>query len=56
MDLLLQPVQVPLDGFPSFLCIDCTAQFGVIHKLAEGALDPTVDVIDEDTKEHCSQY
>ena len=39
MGPLLQPVQVPLDGFPSFQCIDCTTQLGVICKLAEGALD-----------------
>ena len=48
MDPLLQPVQVPLDGFLSFQCMDCTAELGVIHKLAEGALNATVYVIDED--------
>ena len=47
MGPLLQPVQVPLDGFPSFQCIDCTTQLGVIHILAEGALDAIVCVIDE---------
>jgi len=26
----------------------CTPHLGVIHRLAEGALDPTVDVTDED--------
>ena len=36
MGPLLQPVQVSLGGFPSFQCIDCTAQLGVIRKLAEG--------------------
>jgi len=30
MGPLLQPVQVPLDGFPSFQPIDCTTQLGVI--------------------------
>ena len=55
MDLLLQPVQVPLDGFPSFLRIDCTTQLGVICKLAEGALHATVCVTDEDVEEHRSQ-
>ena len=38
----LRPVQVPLDGIPS-----CTTQRGVIGKLAEGALDPTVHVADK---------
>ena len=51
MGQLLQPAQVPLDGFPSFQCIDCTAQLGVICKLAEGALDDIVYVIDEDVGE-----
>ena len=36
---LLRPVQVPLDDFPSFQRINCTAQLGVTRKLAEGALD-----------------
>ena len=51
----LQPVQVPLDGFPSFQCIDCTTQLGVTHKLAEGALDAITYVTDEDAEEHQSQ-
>jgi len=32
-------VQVCLDGIPSFWCVICTTQLGVICKLAEGALD-----------------
>ena len=52
---LLQPVEVPLDGFLSLQCIDCTAQLGVIHKLTEGALDAIVYVIDDDVEEHSSQ-
>ena len=39
MGPLLQPFQVPLDGFPSFQCTDCTTQLSVIRKLAEGALN-----------------
>ena len=39
---LLQPAQVPRDGFPSLQRINCTAQLGVIRKLAEGALDAIV--------------
>ena len=51
MGPLLRPVQVPLDGFPSFQCIDCTAQLGAFRKLAEGALDAIVYVIDKDIME-----
>jgi len=32
------------------------SQLDIIHKLAEGALNPPVDIIDEDTKERRSQY
>ena len=35
--------------------INCTTQLGVIVKLAEGALKPVIDVIDEDVEEHWSQ-
>ncbi|GAB0180776.1 cAMP-dependent protein kinase inhibitor alpha [Grus japonensis] len=52
----LKPVQVPLDGIPSLRCVNCTTQLGVICKLAECALDPTVYVIDEDIKQYWSQY
>ncbi|KAK4806259.1 LOW QUALITY PROTEIN: hypothetical protein QYF61_013403 [Mycteria americana] len=53
---LLQLVQVPLDDIPSFWCVNCTTQLGVICKLAEGALNPTVYVVDEDIGQHWSQY
>ncbi|KAK4831319.1 hypothetical protein QYF61_016808 [Mycteria americana] len=43
----LKPVKVPLDGIPSLQCVDCTTQLGVIGKLAEGALNPTVHVTDK---------
>ena len=36
--------------------INCTTQLSIICKLAEGTLNPTVDVIDEDVKEHWSRY
>ena len=55
MGSFLQPVQVSLDGFPSFQCIDCTAQLGIICKLAEGALDSIDYVSDKDVEEHWSQ-
>ena len=49
------PLKVPLDGIPFPLGVKCTTQLGVICKLAEGALDPTVHVTDEDIKEAQSQ-
>ena len=51
MGSLLQLVQVPLDGFPSFQHTDCTAQLGVIHKLVGGALDAIIYLIDKDVEE-----
>ncbi|KAK4831203.1 hypothetical protein QYF61_016040 [Mycteria americana] len=56
MGPLLQLVQVPLDGIPSLRRVNHTTQLGVACKLAEGALDPTVCVIDEDIKQYWSQY
>ncbi|KAK4831309.1 hypothetical protein QYF61_016798 [Mycteria americana] len=53
---LLKLVQVPLDGILSLRRVSCTTQLGAICNLAEGALDPTVYVIDEDTKQSWSQY
>ncbi|KAK4830182.1 hypothetical protein QYF61_008973 [Mycteria americana] len=53
---LLQLVQVPLDGIPSLRGVNHTTQLGVICKLAEGALNPTVHVIDEGVKQYWSQY
>ena len=51
----LKPVKVPLDGIPSLQRVDRTTQLGVIGKLAEGALNPTVYVINEDIKQYWSQ-
>ncbi|KAK4816210.1 hypothetical protein QYF61_013448, partial [Mycteria americana] len=56
MGPLLELVQVPLDGIPLLRCVNLTTQLGVICKLADSALDPTVYVIDEDTKQSWSQY
>ncbi|KAK4822727.1 LOW QUALITY PROTEIN: hypothetical protein QYF61_019724, partial [Mycteria americana] len=53
---LLQLVQVPLDGILSFWRVSCTTQLGVICKLAEGALDLAVNVIDENIQQRWSQY
>ena len=43
----LDPVQVPLDSIPSQF-VGCTTQHGVACKLAEGTLNPTVQVTDKD--------
>ncbi|KAK4810201.1 hypothetical protein QYF61_011795 [Mycteria americana] len=53
---LLKIVQVPLDGIPSLRRVNHTTQVGVVCRLAEGALDPSVYVIDEDIKQYWSQY
>ena len=52
----LKPVKVPLDGVPSLQHVDCSTQLGAISKVAEGALNPTVHVVDKDVKLHPSQY
>ena len=44
----LKPVQVPLDGILSLRFVDCTTQLGVVGKLAEGALSPTVHDTNKD--------
>ncbi|KAK4826593.1 hypothetical protein QYF61_010355 [Mycteria americana] len=52
---LLQPVKVPLDGIPSLKCINFTTQLGVISKLADGALNATVSVINKIIEQYSSQ-
>ncbi|KAK4829762.1 hypothetical protein QYF61_006486 [Mycteria americana] len=52
----LKPVKVPLDGIPSLQHVDRTTQLGVIGKLAEGALNPTVHVTNKDVKQRWSQH
>ena len=52
----LQPVQVPLDGIPSLQCVNHTTQLGVISRLAEGALNPTVHVTNKEVQQCWSQY
>ena len=47
---LLKPVQVPLDVIPSLEHVNCTPNL-VMHQLAEGTLNLTLDVINEDIKE-----
>ena len=53
---LLKPVQVSQNGIPCLRYVNRITQLSVIHKLAEGALDPTVNVIDEDVKNHWTSY
>ena len=52
----LQPVEVPLDGIPHLKHVDCTTHLGVVGKLDEDALSPTVPVIDKDVNHRWSQY
>ncbi|KAK4816309.1 hypothetical protein QYF61_014607 [Mycteria americana] len=44
MGPVLKLVQISLEGILSLRRVNCTIQLGVICKLAEGALDPTVSV------------
>lgn len=52
---LFEWIQVLLYGVPPFYCVNCSTQFGVISRLGEGMLDPTVFVTDKDVKEHWFQ-
>ncbi|KAK4819049.1 hypothetical protein QYF61_024688 [Mycteria americana] len=51
----IQPVQVPLQSLPSLKQIDTPAQFGVLCKLTEGALDPFIQITDKDIKQNWPQ-
>ena len=55
MDSLFKPVQVALDVIPSFYCVNCMAQLGVISKLDGGALSHMVKINYNDAEEHLSQ-
>ena len=52
----LKPVQDPLDGIPFLQRVNHTSQLGVVGRLAESALDPTVHVAGKDVKQWWSQY
>jgi len=52
----LQSVKVPLNGIPSLQRVNHTTQLGVIGRVAEGALSPTVYIANKDIKQHQSQY
>ena len=43
----LKPVKVPMDSIPSFQHVNHTTELGVISKLAEDALNPTVHIGDK---------
>ncbi|GAB0184399.1 hypothetical protein GRJ2_000905200 [Grus japonensis] len=53
---LIQPVQIPLQSLPALKQINTPTQLGVICKLTEGALNPLVQIIEKDIKEHWPQY
>ncbi|KAK4819907.1 hypothetical protein QYF61_014642 [Mycteria americana] len=53
---LIQPVQVPLQSLPALQQINTPAQFGVICRLSEGALDPLIQIIDKDIKQNWPQH
>ncbi|KAK4831982.1 hypothetical protein QYF61_020365 [Mycteria americana] len=52
----IQPVQVPLQSLPTLQQINTPAQLGVVCKLAEGALDPFVQITDKDIKQNWPQH
>ncbi|KAK4813127.1 hypothetical protein QYF61_011338 [Mycteria americana] len=52
----IQPVQVPLQSLPTLQQINTPAQLGVICKLTEGALNPLVQITDDDIKQDWPQY
>lgn len=52
---LVQPVEVPLDINITTWCTSCSSQFCIICELAEGALCPIVQVINEDVRQYFLQ-
>ncbi|KAK4831631.1 hypothetical protein QYF61_018571 [Mycteria americana] len=52
----IQPVQVPLQSLPPLKQINTPTQLGVVCKLAEGALDPLIQIIDKDVKQNWPQH
>ncbi|KAK4815816.1 LOW QUALITY PROTEIN: hypothetical protein QYF61_007425 [Mycteria americana] len=52
----IQPVQVPLQSLPTLKQINTPTPLGVICKLTESALDPSVQIIDKDIKENWPQH
>ncbi|KAK4831026.1 hypothetical protein QYF61_014914 [Mycteria americana] len=52
----LGPSIQPVQSLPTLKQINTPAQLGVICKLAEGALDPLIQIIDKDIKQNCPQH
>jgi len=52
----LKPVKIPVEGIAFLQCVDHNTRLGVVGKLAEGALNPTVHVTHKDVKQHWPQY
>ncbi|RMC05203.1 hypothetical protein DUI87_18387 [Hirundo rustica rustica] len=50
----IQPVQTPLQSLPTLHKINAPAQLSVICELTEGALNPFIQIIDKDIKQHWS--
>lgn len=52
----IQLVQIPLQSLSFLQQIETHTQLGVIYKLAEGAPNPFVQVIDKDIKKDWPEY
>ncbi|PKU43084.1 hypothetical protein llap_6600 [Limosa lapponica baueri] len=52
----IQPVQIPLQRLSTLQQINTPTQLGVIYILTEGALDPLIQIIDENVKENRPHY
>jgi len=53
---LLKPFYISLNGIPPLEYVNYSTQLGFICKLAEGVVNPTVNVSNEGVKEHWSYY
>ncbi|PKU26936.1 hypothetical protein llap_22760 [Limosa lapponica baueri] len=52
----IQPIQIPLQSPSSLKQVDAPTRLGVTCKLTEGALNPLVQIVDEDVEENRPQY
>jgi len=52
----LQPVMVPLDGSTTLRCTSAAPLCGFVSKLAEGALCPITQTVNEDVKQDWTQH
>jgi len=51
----IQPVQMPLQSLPTLHQINILTQLAIPYKLTTEALDPLVQIIDEDVKQDQTQ-